>query len=103
MVEISHVALEEEAYYNAASPCYTLAVQNRGLDLLAGLSTVGAVILCVPSPASAYVDPGVGTMLWQLAAAALLGSLFYARRAVSWIRARFARAERDRNSSPVGE
>jgi len=41
--------------------------------------------MAVPRPASAYVDPGSGAMLWQVAAAAVIGSLFYVKRAVAWI------------------
>ncbi len=38
--------------------------------------------LATPRTASAYVDPGSGAMLWQAAAAACIGSLFYLRRMV---------------------
>ena len=44
------------------------------------------LIMAVPRPASAYVDPGSGAMLWQMAAAALIGGIFYARRIVMWLR-----------------
>lgn len=42
--------------------------------------------MAVPRPAQAYVDPGSGAMLWQIAAASLIGGLFYVRRVVRWIR-----------------
>jgi hypothetical protein len=45
-----------------------------------------ALLMAVPRPAHAYVDPGTGTMLWQIAAAALLGSIFYLKRAATWTR-----------------
>ena len=44
------------------------------------------MILATPRRASAYVDPGSGAMLWQAAAAAFIGSLFYMRRIVMWVR-----------------
>jgi hypothetical protein len=47
------------------------------------------ILMAVPRPASAYVDPGSGAMLWQVAAAAVIGSLFYVKRAVAWIKQRF--------------
>ena len=47
-----------------------------------------AILLGMPKPAAAYVDPGSGTMLWQMAAAAVIGSLFYVRRGFTWVRER---------------
>jgi hypothetical protein len=44
------------------------------------------MILATPRKASAYVDPGTGALLWQAAAAACIGSLFYMRRIVMWAR-----------------
>lgn len=34
----------------------------------------------------AYTDPGSGAMLWQVMSAAVVGGLFYFRRAVAWFR-----------------
>lgn len=45
-----------------------------------------ALILATPRRASAYVDPGTGAMLWQAAAAAGIGSLFYLRRVTVFVR-----------------
>ncbi|HWB86218.1 MAG TPA: hypothetical protein VG675_18890 [Bryobacteraceae bacterium] len=53
----------------------------------AGLSSLGVLLLlllAVPQKASAYADPGTGAMLWQLTAAAMIGTLFYVRRFVNW-------------------
>jgi hypothetical protein len=50
--------------------------------------SVALVLLATPRPALAYVDPGSGAMLWQLAAAGILGSLFYVRRVTAWLRKR---------------
>jgi hypothetical protein len=49
---------------------------------------VAGLILAAPRPAHAYVDPGSGAMIWQIAAATVIGSLFYVRRVVVWIKAR---------------
>ena len=46
------------------------------------------LMMAIPKPASAYVDPGSGAMLWQMAAAGMIGSLFYLRRIVIWLRRR---------------
>jgi K+-sensing histidine kinase KdpD len=46
------------------------------------------LVLAIPQMAHAYVDPGSGAMLWQVAAAAAIGSLFYLRKATFWIRSR---------------
>jgi hypothetical protein len=52
------------------------------------ISAVGLLLLimALPRRANAYVDPGSGAMLWQVAAAGIFGSFFYARRAGAWIR-----------------
>jgi hypothetical protein len=59
------------------------------LRLLALFSLL-AVLLATPKVASAYVDPGSGAMLWQMAAAAVIGSLFYVKRVWIWLRGRLA-------------
>ena len=47
------------------------------------------LILATPRRAHAYVDPGSGAMIWQLAVAGIIGSVFYVRRIAGWIRGRF--------------
>jgi len=42
--------------------------------------------MAVPRPAHAYADPGSGAMLWQVAAAGMIGALFYVRRFMNWLR-----------------
>jgi len=42
----------------------------------------------VHSTILAYVDPGSGTLIWQLATAAVLGVMFYARTLLQKIRVR---------------
>ena len=47
-----------------------------------------ALLVMSPSMATAYVDPGSGAMIWQIGAAAVLGSMLYVRRITAWFRAR---------------
>jgi hypothetical protein len=48
------------------------------LTLLAVLQ-VGAILLALEKPAMAYVDPGSGFVLLQVAGSMLAGALFYVR------------------------
>ena len=50
------------------------------------LFALAVVLLAIPKPAQAYVDPGAGAMMWQLAAAVAIGCLFYTRRVFIWVR-----------------
>jgi hypothetical protein len=50
------------------------------------LFALAVVLLATPKPAQAYVDPGAGAMMWQLAAAVAIGCLFYTRRVFTWVR-----------------
>jgi hypothetical protein len=43
------------------------------------------LILTEGKAAHAYIDPGTGSMLWQLLFAAGVGSLFYLRKAIAWV------------------
>ena len=54
-----------------------------------GLLTLCLLLMASPQPAQAYVDPGSGAMLWQVLAAAVIGSLFYVRRVFTWVRDQF--------------
>jgi hypothetical protein len=51
---------------------------------------VAGLILAAPRQAHAYVDPGSGAMIWQIAAATVVGSLFYVRRVVGWVKSRLS-------------
>ena len=55
---------------------------------LLSILVLALLTMAVPRKASAYVDPGSGALIWQMAAAALIGSLFYVRRVVGWVRTR---------------
>src|ERR1700759_4660506 len=59
-------------------------VKNTGIKV--GLVSLLLIILAVPVAAKAYVDPGTGSMVWQMTAAAVIGSLFYAKRLTVWFR-----------------
>ena len=43
------------------------------------------IIILIEDTAHAYIDPGTGSMLWQLLFAAGVGSLFYLRKAIAWV------------------
>jgi hypothetical protein len=47
---------------------------------------VAGLLLAFPQAAQAYVDPGTGAMLWQVAAATVIGFLFYIKRIAAWVR-----------------
>jgi hypothetical protein len=55
---------------------------------LAGLGTLFLMPMAVPRVARAYVDPGSGAMLWQMAGASVMGTLFYFRRIARRVQAR---------------
>jgi hypothetical protein len=44
------------------------------------------ILLFAPGRAHAYIDPGTGSLLWQLLFAAGVGSVFYLRKTFSWLR-----------------
>ena len=46
------------------------------------------LLACAEVPLKAYADPGSGLLLWQVAAAAFLGVVYQARKAVTWFRKR---------------
>jgi len=48
--------------------------------------SIALLLMATPQPAHAYVDPGSGAMIWQILAAAVIGSLFYVRKVFKWVR-----------------
>ncbi len=44
------------------------------------------VLLLGEQAASAYTDPGSGTLLWQMLVAGFIGGVFYLRKVATWIR-----------------
>lgn len=63
--------------------------------------TFGFTLILVLSASSAfaYVDPGSGALVWQLAVSALLGGLFIARKAL-WRVLRLLGFKRERPQAP---
>ena len=53
------------------------------------LFPLGALLLATPQALNAAVDPGLTTMLWQLAAASVIGGFFFARQILEYLRNRF--------------
>jgi len=52
------------------------------------VSLLVLMMLVTEQDARAYTDPGTGTMMWQLAFAAVAGVAFYFRRITSWFKTR---------------
>lgn len=44
-----------------------------------------AVLVATEKPAYAYVDPGSGALIWQIAVSALVGAAFYFRKFITRI------------------
>ncbi len=62
-----------------------MSLAHRSLGLAATVATAIAVNLALTSPAFAYIDPGTGTMLLQIAGAMIAAGLFYLRSARLWL------------------
>lgn len=43
------------------------------------------ILILTEGRAHAYIDPGTGSLLWQLLFAAGIGGLFYVRKAIAWM------------------
>jgi hypothetical protein len=50
---------------------------------------VCSYLILTPRPAFAYIDPGAGSMAYQVLLTGLLAGAFAIRRAVTWITGRF--------------
>lgn len=55
-------------------------------------------VATVPSPACAYIDPGTGTMLIQVLAAAIFGALFTVRSWFGSLKALFIKKKQSEES-----
>jgi hypothetical protein len=71
-------------------------------DLLVVLTVAVALVLCA-APAQAYLDPGTGSYVFQMAAAALVSVGFLARAYWHRLRGFFARRGRSRPPDPPDE
>jgi hypothetical protein len=54
------------------------------------------VLVLTQGSAYAYVDPGTGSMLWQLLLGGAIGLLFYVRKATTWMARLRAKKKADR-------
>jgi hypothetical protein len=43
------------------------------------------LLVALPSAAHAYIDPGVGSMIWQVAMAGILTAAYFGRRVLRWL------------------
>ena len=68
----------------------------RILDLLFGLPVLLLLLLASEREARAYTDPGSGALIWQMLVAGLVGSAFYFRKFISWLK-------RKRESSDIDQ
>jgi hypothetical protein len=60
-----------------------------------GLLAVELLLLVsTERPAKAYVDPGSGALVWQGLLATIVGSAFYIRRVVGWVKTRLFHGKR---------
>ena len=55
---------------------------------------VVAILLVTSSPAYAYIDPGLGSLMWQLLFAGFVGGMFYVRKIRNWIVAMIRRKDK---------
>ena len=46
----------------------------------------------------AYVDPGIGTLIWQILAATAIGFIFYSKRFFSWIKGLFKKNKKEKDN-----
>lgn len=52
-----------------------------------------AVFIATAQPAYSYIDPGTGSMIWQLIVSAFIGMSFYFRKSISSILSKFKKGE----------
>lgn len=48
------------------------------------MTMLAVLMLLAPVSAFAYVDPGTGTILWQMLLGLVVGVSFYSRRIIGW-------------------
>jgi hypothetical protein len=58
-----------------------------------------AMLICTASEAYAYIDPGYGPLLWQLAVAGFVGVMFYYRQLVARLTAWFKTIVKSENKN----
>ena len=75
-------------------------VCKKYVPLLSGLRyTFKITMLCVAvfiataQPAYSYIDPGTGSMIWQLLVSAFIGMSFYFRKAIAGVFSKFKKSD----------
>lgn len=65
-----------------------------GLRYSAKLLTLcSAVLIATAQPAYCYIDPGSGSMIWQLIVSAFIGLSFYFRKTIAGIFSKFKKSD----------
>lgn len=65
------------------TPGYVKTCRNKLIDI----ALCSAILMCIlQRPAHAYIDPGAGSMLWQMLIGVFMGTAFYVSRFISRIR-----------------
>jgi hypothetical protein len=64
---------------------------HRPLGSLSRVLLIFLALVILPRDAYAYVDPGTGSLAWQLIVSAAIGGTFYARRTIGLVWRTFAR------------
>jgi hypothetical protein len=72
--------------YDDVSILGGILVPNTTKSSQTAIVTALLLLLALPQMGKAYVDPGSGAMIWQVAAAAVIGGLFYLRKFFSRIK-----------------
>jgi hypothetical protein len=71
------------------------AVRRRGVRFFCQCLSAGfnalfifGLLVSTEPKASAYTDPGTGTLMWQMLAAGFVGAMFYFRKFTSWFKSK---------------
>jgi hypothetical protein len=74
---------------------FRTAVRRRAVRFLHGWFSASfyvvflfGLLVSTERKASAYTDPGTGTLMWQMLAAGFVGAMFYFRKFTSWLKSR---------------
>ncbi|MFX4263652.1 hypothetical protein ACOBQJ_15810 [Pelotomaculum propionicicum] len=57
------------------------------------LTLCSAVLIATAQPAYCYIDPGSGSMIWQLLVSAFIGMAFYFRKFIAGVFSRFKKSD----------
>ena len=59
--------------------------KRHGAPIGGTAAVMAALLVMMPAPAFAYVDPGTGSILWQMLLGLLVGAGFYFRQIAGWV------------------